>query len=93
MTPKFLREEAARFRGMAEEQTREASKLRLLGMADDYEARATAIDGMVVEAPEADQEPEAAETVETTGRLSLGAKSGVRGVRKPVARTRLRAAT
>ena len=51
MTPKFLREEASRFRGMAEEQTRDASRLRLLGMAADYEARATAADGLVVAAP------------------------------------------
>ena len=42
MDPKFLRDEAARFRGMAETQDREASKLRLLKMADDYEAKADA---------------------------------------------------
>ncbi len=46
MSPKFLREEAARFRVMAEENTREASKQRLLGMAADYDARATAADGL-----------------------------------------------
>jgi hypothetical protein len=40
MTPQFLRHEAARFRGMAEESDREATKLRLLAMAADYEARA-----------------------------------------------------
>jgi hypothetical protein len=44
MEPKFLREEAARFRGMAESQDREASKLRLLKMAADYEAKAEAAD-------------------------------------------------
>ena len=42
MTPEFLRAEASRFRGMAETVEREASKLRLLGMADDYESRAKA---------------------------------------------------
>jgi hypothetical protein len=42
MTPQFLREEAARFRGMAETVEREASKLRLLAMAADYESRASA---------------------------------------------------
>jgi hypothetical protein len=42
MTPKFLREEAARFRGMAETAEREASKQRLLTMAIDYEAKANA---------------------------------------------------
>ena len=40
MTPQFLRDEAARFRGMAEDADREATKLRLLAMAADYEARA-----------------------------------------------------
>ncbi len=45
MTPQFLREEAARFRGMADASEREASKLRLLAMAADYEARATAVEG------------------------------------------------
>jgi hypothetical protein len=44
MTPKFLREEAARFRGMAGKADREASKLRLLAMVIDFESRATAAD-------------------------------------------------
>ena len=44
MTPKFLREEASRFRGMAETAEREASKQRLLTMAIDYEAKANAAD-------------------------------------------------
>ena len=44
MTPQFLRQEAARFRGMAETVDREASKLRFLAMAADFESRATAAD-------------------------------------------------
>jgi hypothetical protein len=44
MTPKFLREEASRFRGMAETAEREASKQRFLMMAADFEARAQAAD-------------------------------------------------
>ena len=40
MNPQFLRSEAARFRGMAVDADREATKLRLLAMATDYEARA-----------------------------------------------------
>ena len=40
MTPQFLRHEASRFRGMAEDADREATKVRLLAMAADYEARA-----------------------------------------------------
>jgi len=40
MTPQFLRSEAARFRDMAESTDREASRLRLLAMAVDYETQA-----------------------------------------------------
>jgi hypothetical protein len=47
MTPKFLREEAARFRGMAGTADLEASKVRLLGMAIDFECRATAADELI----------------------------------------------
>jgi hypothetical protein len=44
MTPKFLRDEAARFRGMSGTADLEASKLRLLAIATDFEARATVAD-------------------------------------------------
>lgn len=40
MNHRFLRDEAARFRAMADDTDREATKLRLLAMAADYEARA-----------------------------------------------------
>jgi hypothetical protein len=40
MNHRFLCDEAARFRVMAEESDREASKVRLLAMAAAYEARA-----------------------------------------------------
>jgi hypothetical protein len=40
MNHQFLRDEAARFRGMADDTDREASKHRLLAMAADYESRA-----------------------------------------------------
>ena len=40
MNDRFLRDEAARFRAMADDADREATKLRLLAMAADYEARA-----------------------------------------------------
>ena len=46
MSPKFLRDEAARFRGMASDADRPETKLRLLAMAADYEVRA-AIDNEV----------------------------------------------
>jgi hypothetical protein len=51
MTPQFLREEAARFRGMADTVEREASKQRFLMMATDFEARAKAADGATVPNP------------------------------------------
>jgi hypothetical protein len=47
MTPSFLREEAARFRGMAGTADLEASKTRLLAMAIDFESRATAADELI----------------------------------------------
>jgi hypothetical protein len=47
MTPKFLREEAARFRGMAGTADLEASKVRFLAMATDFESRATAADELI----------------------------------------------
>jgi hypothetical protein len=47
MTPNFLREEAARFRGMAGTSDLEASKTRLLAMAIDFESRATAADELI----------------------------------------------
>ena len=40
MTSQFLRDEAARFRGMAGDTDREATKDRFLAMAADYDARA-----------------------------------------------------
>ena len=42
MNVRFLREEAARFRAMAADTDREASKPRLLAMAAEFEARAAA---------------------------------------------------
>ena len=59
MTPQFLRSEAARFREMAEAAEREASRLRLLAMADDYEARADAANETQPPEPVEDVEPEA----------------------------------
>ena len=53
ITPKFVCEEAARFRGMAGTADLEASKVRLLAMATDFESRATAADGSIE--PKADE--------------------------------------
>jgi hypothetical protein len=52
MTPKFLRDEAARFRGMAGTAELEASKVRLLAMAIDFEARAKAADELTDPTPD-----------------------------------------
>jgi hypothetical protein len=61
MTPKFLRAEAARFREMAEGVTdREASRQRLLNMANDYESRAKAADDAQLLAPKPDTDIEPA---------------------------------
>jgi len=71
MTPKFLREEAARFRGMADTADREASKLRFLAMATDFEARAK-----IAEEP-TPSEPAEALTVSASKRTATGLKSDV----------------
>ncbi len=42
MTPKFLREQATHFRGIADLTDLKTSKLRLLTLAEDYEALAKA---------------------------------------------------
>ena len=54
MHPNFLREEAARFRGMAETVDREGSKLRLVKMAADYLSKADAKDAELTEAKSAE---------------------------------------
>jgi hypothetical protein len=80
MTPKFLREEAARFRGMAETAEREASKQRLLTMAIDYEAKAKAadespgpgLDAPIHEAPMPDTPISEAPTKIKVGRKAAG---------------------
>ena len=54
MHPNFLREEAARFRGMAETVGQEDSKLRLLKMAADYLAEADAKDVKLTEVTSAE---------------------------------------
>lgn len=95
MTPQFLRHEAARFRGMAEDADREATKERFLAMAADYEARA----GVANELTDPDPDPgNANEAVEPTtddmpkitlGRkIATGSKETVLVQRRPVGRPR-----
>jgi hypothetical protein len=83
VTPEFLREEASRFRGMAETVEREASRLRLLGMADDYESRAKEADALTrparvepaLDAPAPDAPAPAEPAPGETIRLRLGRKT------------------
>jgi hypothetical protein len=51
MNSRFLREEAARFRGMADTIEREASKERFLRMAADFESRAMSADKLIEPSP------------------------------------------
>jgi hypothetical protein len=89
MTPKFLRDEAARFRGMADTADRESSKQRLLAMAVDYESRAMAAGG--VSEPEPDAAvvvtPDTADTavvVQPAGPVVLKlARKTARGLKDP----------
>jgi len=52
MTPEFLRDEAARFRGMAGTADLEASKVRWLALAIDFESRAAAGDEVIESTPD-----------------------------------------
>jgi hypothetical protein len=58
MNSRFLRDEAARFRGMADTADREATRLRFLAMAVDYDARANVADEVTEQtSSEIDTEP------------------------------------
>jgi hypothetical protein len=94
MTPQFLRHEAARFRGMAEDADREATKVRLLAMAADYEARA-GIDVEITESDPVEATSEAnAPTQDEAPTINLGRKiaAGLKPTglvqRRPVGRPR-----
>jgi hypothetical protein len=58
MDVRFLRHEAERFRGMADTADREATRLRFLAMATDYDARANVADEVTEQtSSETDTEP------------------------------------
>jgi hypothetical protein len=94
MTSQFLRHEAARFRGMAEDADRPATKERFLAMAADYEARAN----ITHESEEPNMSEEDSESVEpapdeaakiTLGRkIATGLKETVVVQRRPIGRPR-----
>jgi hypothetical protein len=76
MNARFLRDEAARFRGMADDTDREATKIRLLAMAADYEARAGVANELID--PDPDPGEASGEVVEPTPdeppKMTLGKK-------------------
>ena len=96
MTPQFLRHEAARFRGMAEDADREATKERFLAMAADYEARA----GVANELTDPDPDPgnasgevvgpttDGAPKITLSRPVATGLKETVIVQRRPVGRPR-----
>ena len=95
MNARFLRDEAARFRGMVDDTDREATKVRLLAMAADYEARAKAAhepeEPNSGEAEKAMTEPNSGEmnnelvklTTDHAPRITLGGKT-VTGLKETV---------
>jgi hypothetical protein len=83
MNARFLRDEAARFRDMAADTDRAASKVRLLAMAADYEARAD-VARELVEPPLGDEikvlvEPSLGEALKAkpARKITLGLKGPV----------------
>ena len=96
MTAQFLRDEAARFRGMAGDTDRPATRVRLLAMAADYDVRA----GVANELSDHDPDPgEATDDVVdptqdeapkiTLGKkIATGLKETVMVQRRPVGRPR-----
>ena len=92
MNYRFLRDEAERFRTMAEESDRETTRQRLLAMAADYEARSKLAEQSTMAEPatapdEAKPDDEAAvppaAAPERPGKLRLGSKTA-RGAKETV---------
>lgn len=92
MNARFLRDEAARFRGMAADTDREASKVRLLAMAADYDARAEIARGLVGPPLDAEikmlVEPSLGEPLKAkpVSKITLGLREPVIAHRRAVAR-------
>lgn len=92
MNYRFLRDEAARFRTMAEESDRETTRQRLLAMAADYEARSklaelssvaeNAVEPALAK-PEDDVAVPAEDSPEKPGKLRLSGRTS-RGLKEPV---------
>jgi hypothetical protein len=94
MNARFLRDEAARFRGMADDTDREATRLRLLAMAADYEARAAvAVELTEPDPGDANSElaaptPDEALKIRPAARVATGLKETTLVQRRPVGRPR-----
>ena len=93
MDARFLRHEAARFRGMADDTDREATRVRLLAMAVDYEARAGVASELTE--PDAGKSTVADEPMQEPGpmvslprKIAAGLKETVVVQRRPVGRPR-----
>jgi hypothetical protein len=95
MNPRFLWDEAVRFQGMAADADREATRLRLLAMAVDYDARAMAADGLTEPQPDDVIKVKTGPNVDETtipkvGRkFAVGSKATVTVERRAVGRPRL----
>lgn len=86
MNYRFLRDEAARFRAMADETDRETTKLRLLAMATEYEARANVaakVTGTELAGTKEEISRPAEENLEMPAKLKLGGK-GTRGLKQAI---------
>ena len=96
MNARFLRDEAARFRGMADDTDRQETKVRLLTMAADYEARAGVDNELTDPDPDPGQvtddviEPtqEQVPKITLSRKVATGAKETVPVQRRPVGRPR-----
>lgn len=95
MNARFLRDEAARFRGMADDTDREATRTRLLAMAADYEARAKVANELTAPDPDPGDPDENVEPARdevpkiTLSRpIASGLKETVIVQRRPVGRPR-----
>jgi hypothetical protein len=94
MTPRFLRDEAARFRGMAGDTDRAATRERFLAMAADYDARAatatelTGPDPGEAETGPAEATPDEVPRAALEVKIAAGLKPTVPAQRRPVGRPR-----
>ena len=84
MNARFLRDEAARLRGMADDSDRQATKERFLAIAADYEARAEVANERSDPDPGPGEANEAVEPIlDEAPKITLGRKT-VTGLKETV---------